>query len=155
MTTHRKKGTFTFKTTGVLLFISVILELLRVSSEVTLFGIPLAGSGAVMAHLANAAIFGMAGAGLLFAAKWGPFAVYFAAAFNALDMLSYILNRKGTEERLLGSLDSYGVTLQASDIHAIMSMITISGLVLILSWIGFAIYTYLRRDYFRSQEKNN
>lgn len=150
METVRKKGHFTFRTAAVLLMASAALEMLSITSEVPLLGEIRGGVSAGIYHGVYAVLFLGMGVGLWGATKWGYLLVFITTAVYTLDKAMLLLSQKAMETsamQLQGALEQlipgvpYELLLQAN-------MLKVS--LFILGWWGFTLYTYWRRDYFKS-----
>ena len=155
MTGNTKKGNLTFKTAAIFFFISMGFEFYNITREATIFGMQVVHVPAIMSHLAYIIIYGSIGFGLWFKKAWGPKAVYSGTAFYSIDMLFYILNRKGIRAGLIKNLSAYGIELQKADMDRLITLISIIVLVVVICWIGFAVYTYVRRGYFIAPDRKN
>lgn len=152
MTTDRKKGHFTFRTAAVLLIASGLLELLSVTSEVPLFNEVRGGMAAAIYHLVYAGLFLVLGAGLWRAKKWGYTLVFVTTAVYTLDKLQLVLGRQALDTFIKAQFAGYDSQLQSRGIDTalITQAVVLMALVVVLCWWGFALYTWWRRDYFKS-----
>jgi hypothetical protein len=152
MTTERKKGHFTFRTAAVLLIASAVLELFSVTSEVPLFDEVRGGIAAGTYHLVYAGLFLALGMGLWSAKKWGYTLVFVTTAVYTLDKLQLVLGREALNTFIQAQFAGYESQLQSQGIDTVLIVqaVVLMAVVVVLCWWGFALYTYWRRDYFKS-----
>jgi len=155
----RKKGQFTFRAAAVLFILSAIGEILFIVSEIPLFGEIRGGVVAGIYHVIYFALFAALGAGLWKGEKWAYSLVFVTTALETLDLLQFLFfpnTMKAYEESVLNQLSMIESELQAAGVdtalalQAILQTVQITCVVVMLCWWGFALYTYLRRDYFKS-----
>ena len=148
----RKKGHFTFRTTAVLLIASAVFELFSITAEEPLFGEIRSGIGVGIYHLVYAALFVALGVGLWRARKWGYTLVFVTAALYTLDKLQFVMNQQVMEGFIKQQMSGYEAVLQSQGVDSALFMqaIVLTSIVIVLCWWGFALYTYWRRDYFKS-----
>ena len=153
MPVDRKKGLFTFRTAAVLFILSALFELLSISSETLLFGAIRGGIIAGIYHLVYVALFVALGVGLWSGKAWGYPLVFITTAIYTLDKLQFILSWGALETLVTSELAGYESELQAQglDTALIMQALMLMSVVVVLCWWGFALYAYLRRDYFKSE----
>lgn len=149
------KGQLTFRIAAVLFFISALFELLAITSAVPLFGATRSGLAGIIYHLAYVALFAGLGIGLWFTKPWGYALVFIGTAFYTLDKAHYIVYRKSILRELMRRLGEYREFLQMVDQQMILNALTVMAVAFAACWWGFAIYTYYRRDYFRSQAEKS
>jgi len=142
------KGRFTLRSAGVLFLLSGALEVFSLTSEVPLFGALRGGPVAVAYHLAYLALFLGMGIGLWQARPWTLRLVVGGGLFYTLDKLAYLLDRKTMELDLMGQLRGHEEIWHFVDKGYILHVVTITMVLFIAGWWGFAFYTYARRDYF-------
>lgn len=152
MELHGKKGHFTFRATAVLLIASAVFELFSITAEEPLFGEIRSGLSVGIYHVFYAVLFAALGAGLWNAKKWGYTLVFVTTAVYTLDKLQFILNRQAMENFIAQQMSGYEEILQSQgfDSALFMQAIVLTSIVIVLCWWGFALYTYWRRDYFKS-----
>lgn len=152
MPEDRKKGQFTFRTAAVLSVLSALFELLSAGSETLLFGAIRGGIVAGIYHLVYVALFMALGVGLWRGKSWGYPLVFATTAVYTLDKLQFVLSRDALETLVTNQLAGYEneLLIQGLDTALIMQAIVLMSIVVVLCWWGFALYTYLRRDYFRN-----
>ncbi|MGD8970350.1 MAG: hypothetical protein PVG01_03000, partial [Desulfobacterales bacterium] len=88
------------------------------------------------------------GVGLWQARPWGYTLVLFATGVYTLDRLQLLLFRKAVLADLLRKPGPIGEVFAAVDSHLLVAVFTAATLMILLCWWGFAVYAYLRRDYF-------
>jgi multisubunit Na+/H+ antiporter MnhC subunit len=148
----RKKGHFTFRTTAVLFMISAAFEILSITAEEPLFGEIRSGTSITIYHLVYAILFAALGVGLWRARKWGYALVFVTAALYTLDKLQFIMSQQVMENFIRQQMSGYEQALQSQGVDSglIMQAIMLTSIIIVLCWWGFALYTYWRRDYFKS-----
>jgi len=148
----RKKGHFTFRTTAVLFMISAAFEILSITAEEPLFGEIRNGISVAIYHLVYAILFAALGIGLWRARKWGYTLVFVTTALYTLDKLQFIMNQQVMENFIRQQMSGYEQALQSQGVDSglIMQAIMLTSIIIVLCWWGFALYTYWRRDYFKS-----
>lgn len=153
MPAEKKKGQFTFRTAAVLFILSALFELLSAGSETLLFGAIRGGVIAGIYHLVYVALFAALGVGLWSGKSWGYPLVFTTTAVYTLDKLQFVLSQNALETLIRNQLAGYESALQAQGIDTtlIMQAVVLTSVVVVLCWWGFALYTYLRRDYFKSE----
>lgn len=144
----RRKGSSNIKICGVLFLLSGVFSFASMTSAVPLFGAMRSGSIALCYNLFFSMLFLGMGLGLIIGRAWGYHLFLAGTAAYSLDRLSFLLDK-----------DARDAYLSASDISRQMSSlvdmsmfdqgVVVASLVSLLSWWGFALYIYLRRDYFR------
>ena len=144
-----RKGHLTIRVAGALFLVSGIWELFCLSSEVPLFGAVRAGMVAVTYHLLYVALFAVMGMGLLIGRYWGYKAVFAGTLVYTLDKVLLLLDRRAMEAYLTGQLKGNLEVLDFVDQDSLLQLMVAFSLLLIACWWGFALYVYLRRDYFR------
>jgi hypothetical protein len=142
------KGKFTFKSAGVIFLLSAITEIFSLTSEVLLFGGVHGGMAAVVYHLVYVSLFFFLGIGLWQGKLWGYKLVFFGSIFYTLDRAQYLIDRKAVEALLVHQLGSYKEIWEQMDKGLIIQAINAMILLGIVCWWGFALYAYMRRDYF-------
>ena len=157
MEPDRKKGHFTFRTTALLLMVSAAFELLSLTTEEPLFGEIRSGISVGIYHLMYAELFAALGVGLWRARKWGYTLVFVTATLYTLDKLQFILSRQAMENFIVQQMSGYEEALRSQGVDSalIMQAIVLTNIIIVLCWWGFALYTYWRRDYFRSEQGNS
>jgi hypothetical protein len=162
MESDRKKGHFTFRTTAVLFVISALFELIVLTSETPLLGEMRGGMTAIIYHVIYLVLYAALGVGLWSAKKWGYTIVFVTTIIETLDGLQFLLDQKtfqayveSVEKQISlyeGELQSAGID-KALLMQSILQSIELVCVVGLLCWWGFALYTYWRRDYFKSESR--
>jgi hypothetical protein len=154
----RYKGTFTIKTAGVLLILSGLPSLLSLTSEVPLFGAMRGGLVAVVYNLGFAALFVGMGVGLLVGKDWGYKLILGGTVLYSIDKLLFLIdaqardayvNASGVPGSLAGFPDATSYEQMITLYRQGMIVISLTSLA---CWWGFALYIWLRRDYFHQAE---
>jgi multisubunit Na+/H+ antiporter MnhC subunit len=155
MESDRKKGHFTFRTTAALLIASVVFELFSITAEEPLFGEIRSGLSVGIYHVFYAALFAALGVGLWSAKKWGYALVFVTTAVYTLDKLQFVMNQQVMENFIKQQMSGYEAALQAQGIDSVLIIQTmvLTSVVIVFCWWGFALYTYWRRDYFKSESR--
>ncbi len=150
----RCKGTFTMKSSGVFFIISGLFMLLSLTSAVPLFGAMRGGLIALVYNLLFLSLFLGMGYGLLQGQSWGYRVIMAGTAAYTLDRLLLLidkparaayLNAGGVLDQVEGLIDT-SMFDQAYVIMLLVSMVC---------WWGFAVFVYLRRDYFQAAAAGN
>lgn len=151
MESSGKKGRFTFRTAAVLFVLSAVFEIFAITSEIPLFGTIIGGNRVVIYHVVYAALFLALGIGLWNATRWGYFLVFVTVLLYTIDRLQFIFSRQVMESFISGRIASYESELHSLGINIAMisQVVVLMTVVVILCWWGFALYTYIRRDYFQ------
>ncbi len=147
------KGRSTFRTAAVLFLLSALLEIFSVTSKVALWGALRGGVVAVLWHLVYFSLFLGLGVGLWRAEPWGYKLVFVGTLFYTLDKVSNLLYTDFMKAWLMQQLSRYEDIWQLIDIGIVLQMVTLLMLLFVACWWGFAVYTYLRKDYFGVGQK--
>ena len=147
------KGKITFRTTAVLFLLSALLEIFSLTSKVALLGALRGGALAVIWHLVYILLFLGLGVGLWRAKPWGYKLVFVGTLFYTLDKVSNLFYTDFKKAWLMQQLSRYEEIWQLIDIGAVLQIVTLIMLLFVACWWGFAVYTYLRRDYFGLGQK--
>lgn len=152
MGSENKKGHFTFRITAVLFVLSAVFEFFGITSAAPLFGEIRSGIGAGIYHVIYIVLFLGLGFGLWKGSQWGYKLVFITTGFFTLDKLQFLLGQQLIETLAREQIAGYEAELQAQgiDVNMIVQAIVLMSLVVVLCWWGFALYTYWRRDYFKS-----
>jgi hypothetical protein len=150
----RRKGAFTIKSAGALFIISGVYMLISPTSEVPLFGAMRGGLVALAYNLGFAALFLGIGIGLITGTRWGYGLVLSGTALYSVDKILLLLDEPAKEALLAGSssLKSLGPLLGVDEVDLAGMFNRVLALVCLISlgcWWGFALYIYIRRDYFQ------
>jgi len=148
MTAHTK-GKLTFRITAVLFVISAAFELFSWASWVPLFGSMRGGPAALIHHIFYAALYVALGAGLWRARHWGYTLVFIVTALYTFDKLQFVIYRKSILADLMAKPGVLQDVLLLVGSHLLLQVLTATAIIMVAGWWGFALYTYLRRDYFR------
>lgn len=147
----KKKGTFTFRTAAALFALSALLEFISLGTEVPLFGTMHGGWVAMAYHLVYAALYSGLGFGLWSARRWAYPVVLATTAVYTLDKLQTVfISRDVIVERLMQEIAGSPELLQVVNQESMLQMVLLVSVTFIACWWGFAWYTHLRRDYFKS-----
>ena len=146
------KGKWTFRTAAVLFVISALTEMVPPTAPVALFGAMSGGAVALFYHLFYAGLYVGLGVGLWQARPWGYTLVLFTTGVYTLDRLQLLVFRKAVLTDLLSKPGPLGEVLAAVDSHLLLTVFTAATLMVLLCWWGFAVYAYMRRDYFSNFE---
>lgn len=154
---ERRKGAFTIKSAGVLFVLSAALPLLDATSKAVLFGELRGGAAALAYHLFLAVLFATMGIGLLVGRRWGYRALVVGTLLYTLDGARYLLDVRGRQAELAAAVREagrYTGLVDPSVLHSsaglLSSVMTLTTVLTVLCWWGFALYVHARRDYFRS-----
>jgi hypothetical protein len=152
MDPDKKKGHFTFRTTAVLFILSAAFELLSITDEVPLFSEVRGGIAAGIYHIVYAVLFLTLGLGLWGAKKWGYTLVFVATALYTIDELQFLVGQKAVETYITKQISGYESVLQSFGLNAalLILLFLLTSILVAICWWGFALYTYWRRDYFKS-----
>ena len=107
------------------------------------------GAVAVSYHGVYIVAFFLMGVGLWRATWWGHRAVLIGTAIYVLDKALYLLDDAARAAEMSRQARGYGQIFELVDQQFVHRLVTWTTLVLVASWIGFALYVHLRRDYFR------
>jgi hypothetical protein len=133
----------------VFFVISAIFELSSLTTEIQLLGAVRGGAVAVLYHVVYVTLFLFMGVGLLTRRRWGYWLIFAGTAFYTLDKFLCLLDRETMEVYLMQQLQQYRDILEMIDKQAFLQMMVLTTVLFIGCWWGFALYIYLRRDYFR------
>lgn len=136
---------FTIVSTGWLLLLSAGWSLFSLSSPVAAFGSMRTGAVAVLYQASFAGLFAAMGAALVWRKPWAMAVTLATSLLYTLDKLDFILNER-TRVAALGELGSL-----LGDVEPIAQQAAVvTALLFLLSWWGFVLYLYAKRDYFRA-----
>ncbi|MCH7613685.1 MAG: hypothetical protein IIB45_10050 [Candidatus Marinimicrobia bacterium] len=141
---------FTIRTAGVFFLASAVFEALSVSSAVPLFGDVRGGVVAVVYHLLFVGLFLGMGVGLWAGTSWGLRFMFIGTIFYTFDRILYLLDDSARAAEATSTLDKYGALLDMEGQSLVTQVMDIATLLPLLSWWGFLIYLYFKRDYFDS-----
>jgi hypothetical protein len=145
--TPRKKGAFTIRLAGALFVLSGILSLATVTSDVALLGAMRSGAIALGYNLLFAGLFLAMGLGLIIGQRWGYHLLLAGTLVYSADRLAFVLH-KPTRDAYLASSGISKQVEQLIDLNMIDQAVILTALTALACWWGFALYVYLRRDYF-------
>lgn len=151
----RAKGHFTLRTAGALFIASALFELFALTSAVPLFGDLRGGFVAVAYHGLFVVVFLSMGFGLWRAETWGYRAVLGGTAIYAVDHILYLLDDAGRSAAMAEQTRGYAQILEGIDMQSIDQVATSVAFIVLVCWIGFAVYVHQRRDYFRGHKDPN
>lgn len=143
-----QKGRFTIRTAGFLFFLSSLFELFALTSQVPLFGAVRSGAVAVTYHLVYVLIFLSIGVGLWGAKPWTLKGVFGGTLVYSIDKVSLLLTPRTMETHLLQQLAEYEELIEILGKAYVLQVMSVTLGAFVLGWWGFAIYLYVRRDYF-------
>ena len=144
-----RKKSFTIRSAGALFVVSAVFEVVFLTSEVPLFSAVRGGVVAVMYHLVYVVLFGALGIGLWAATRWGYQLVFAGTLCYTLDKVLYLMDHKAREAHLMQQLGKYEEILKLLDIGSVLQMMTLTAVLFVACWWGFAFYIYTHRDYFQ------
>ena len=134
---------FTMRSAGFFFFISALAELGSITSIVPLFGHEFGGFVAYVYHLLYIGLYGAMGFGLWEAKPWG-FQVMLAGTLTyTVDKLIYIMYGQPSSS----ILSQYGELMGMSGTNTMNYAMGLSSIATLMSWWGFVIYLYFKRDY--------
>jgi hypothetical protein len=142
------KGKVTFRIAAVFFLLSAFLEIIVINSKVPLCGAMRGGVSAAVYHLIYFLLFLGLGIGLWRAKPWGYKLVFGATIFYTLEKVSALFYREFIKALLIQQLSRYEDILELIDIDLVLKLSTLMMLILVACWWGFAVYAYLRREYF-------
>ena len=148
----RRKGSSTIKIAGGFFLLSGVVSLASLTSDVPLFGAMRSGGLALGYNLFYAILFLSIGVGLIIGRVWGYRLFLAGTTVYSLDGLAFLLNKNTRDAYLSAS----GVTRDVGslvDVSMFDQGVFLASIVSLLCWWGFAVYIYLRRDYFRTLPK--
>lgn len=143
----RRKGQTTIKWAGVFFVLSGAVSVASVTSSVPLFGAMRSGAAALLYNSFYVLLFLGLGAGLIVGKPWGFRVFWGGIIVYTVDTLGFLLNKNTRDAYLAAS----GVTRDVSsliDVGMLDQGVFLASAVSLLCWWGFALYVYLRRDYF-------
>jgi len=144
---------FTIRTAGVFFLVSAVFEVLSVSSAVPLFGDFRGGVVAVVYHLLYSGLFLGMGIGLWNAKSWGFRFMCTGTVLYTLDKIRYLLDSRVKEAVAVGTLVKYEVLMGPGGKRLVLQVIDMTTVLALVSWWGFLLYLYFKRDYFKSATK--
>ncbi len=143
-----KKGDFTMKSSGALFLVSAAFELMSIASPVPLFGALRDGVGAVLYHLVYVAVFAGMGVALLRPRPWGLRMMLGGTAFYTLERGISAFDSGAHKAELAKALEGHEEVAQLLPLESILGLGTLTTLLVVAAWWGFAAYVYVKREYF-------
>ncbi len=143
------RGHFTLRSAGALLILSAIFEAFSIVDPVPLFGDVRGGLVAISYHALFVTVFALMGFGLWRAEPWGVRAVLIGTVIYVLDHVLFVMDDAARSAAMTAQTRGYEQILGVIDLQSVDRMVTTVALVVMVCWIGFAAYVYLRRDYFQ------
>ncbi|MCH7873598.1 MAG: hypothetical protein IID33_18015 [Planctomycetes bacterium] len=158
----RRKGSFTIKSAGFFFILSGAISLPFVSSEVPLFGAMRGGAIAIAYNLLFVALFLGMGYGLIQGRQWGYRVLLGGTGVYTLAKLIWLLDKAARDAQSnaggltqqLGELSGANM-LDEATLNLILQVPIFVAVGSVVCWWGFAIYIYLRRDYFQTLDPAN
>jgi len=135
---------FTIRTAAVFFLVSAIVEVLSISSTVTLFGVVHSGVISVVYHLWYIGLFLGMGVGLWTGKLWGFRFMCAGTVFYTLDKILSLLYGQVA----MSSLGEYEELLGPGGQNTITLVTNLSVGLTLVCWWGFLLYLYFKRDYF-------
>jgi pheromone shutdown protein TraB len=127
--------------------VSAVFELLDITTPVPLLGGMRSGIAAMGYHLVFTGIFLGMGVGLWTGKPWGYGAVMAGTAVYVLDKVQMLLARETFAEFIMQQFTTptSREILNLVPKELMLQVMTLAYLLLILCWLGFALYIHLRR----------
>jgi len=146
----KAKGRTTIRTAAVCFMVSAVFELLDITTPVPLLGGMRSGIAAMGYHLVFTGIFLGMGVGLWTGKPWGYGAVMAGTAVYVLDKVQMLLARETFADFIMQQFTTPTTReiLNLVPKELMLQVMTLAYLLLILCWLGFALYIHLRRAYF-------
>lgn len=144
---RRRKGEFTIKTAGAFFLLSAGFAMFSLRSPVPLLGQMRNGPVALGYNALFLALFAAMGLGLLIGRSWGRQLLLAGTAVYTLDRLQFALD-KDLRTAYLGGAGMMKQIEPLIDPKMLDQAVLLTVLVSLACWWGFALYIYLRRDYF-------
>ncbi len=145
-----RKAASTFQIAGVFFAVSAFLELYSLSAEVALFGDMRGGAVAVVYHLVFAGAYSAMAWGLLLKPSWGCKAVLAGTGLYTLINAVFMLDTGAqTAYAARGSLGD-AIRSGLLDPGSARDLVLMVQVVSVLCWVGFAVYTWLKRSEFKA-----
>lgn len=141
----KKVPRFTMRFAGFFFIISALIEVVSISSPVSLFGGDRSGIIAVIYHLLYIGIYGGMGAGLWTAKPWGFQMIFSGTLIYSVDRLLFIMYGEATSSLL----SDYGEMIGAGGDAIIAQASALTIVATLIAWWGFVAYVYFKRDYFQ------
>ncbi len=142
-----RKGSSIIKSSGGFFVLSSVFSFASMTSDVPLFGAVRSGGIALCFNLFYAMLFLGMGLGLILGRSWGYRLFMAGTVVYSLEKLAFLLDKDTRDAYLTAS----GVTEEVRsfvDMSMFDEAILLTTVATLLCWWGFAVYIYLRRDYF-------
>lgn len=140
-------------TAGGFFLLSAVFSLIGMTSPVPLFGALRGGAIAVCYNLFFAAMFISMGLGLLMGKQWGYNIVLAGTGVYTIDRFLFLLDKQArVAYEGMGGLSNQLASM--SDLKMLDMGVVLAVAISLLCWWGFAIYIYIRRDYFKTADAN-
>lgn len=133
---------------GIFFLLSACISLFTMTSAVPLAGAMRGGVIGICYNLLFAGLFIAMGIGLIVARKWGRDVILAGTAVYTIDRFAFLLD-KPARAAYLGSGGLSNQLASMSDMKMLDMGVVLAVAISLLCWWGFAIYVYIRRDYFR------
>lgn len=146
----KAKGRTTIRTAAVCFMASAVFELMDITTPVPLLAGMRSGIAALGYHLVFTGIFLAMGIGLWTGKPWGYRAVMAGTAVYVLDK-AQMLPARQTFADFIAQQFTTPTTREILNLvpkDLLLQVMTLAYLLLILCWLGFALYIHLRRAYF-------
>lgn len=144
----RQKGRFTILSAGGFFLLSGAISFLSLSSAVPLFGAMRGGLTAISYNLFFSFLFLSMGLGLILGRTWGCQVVLAGTGVYTIDRLLFIFD-KSAREAYFGTSGLTNQIMSPSDMQMLDHGVVLAVAISLVCWWGFAVYVYVRRDYFR------
>lgn len=148
-----RKGRFTIRSAGFFFILSGIFEIFSLRTEVPLLGGLQGGFPAAGYHLLYFILFLAIGVGLWGGRAWGKKALFLGTTVYTLDKVQYLLAPQAMKMEIMKALQGHEEFLELIDVGLIVRITVLMTLVFVACWWGFAVYIYMRRDYFQPSGK--
>jgi hypothetical protein len=146
------KGRATIRTAAVLFMVSAVFEIMDFNSAVALFGGVRVGAAAVIYHFVFAALYVLNGIGMWLAKPWGYGAFMATTAIYTIDKIQLMLFPQAFYDYILQQLTVTREIVGMIPKEQLTQYFMIAYIVLLLCWWGFALYIYMRRQYFQEKQ---
>jgi hypothetical protein len=147
------KGRFTFRFAAVCFGLSAVWELLDLSGEVFLAGRFVGGTGAAVYHVVYAALFAWLMIGLWAGRRSGYYTLMVTTVFVTVDRLQVLFIGNALEKIIRQQMAGNEDLLAAVSMGDLIQVLTLTTVVIVLCWWGFAGYAYFRCEYFGIHRK--
>jgi hypothetical protein len=144
----KRKGTFTIRTAAVFFILSAALELISITSDVSIAGRFVGGLIASFYHLFYGTLFFGMGIGLWRGRKWGLKVMLLGTILYTIEKVAYLLNKEAQLLEIERVSSQFGDLVDLVGIETILQMTNLTFLLILGCWWGFMGYLYFRRAYF-------